>query len=90
MLPDGKTAIAATRDIGRALMLKPATPGGKFLAVDDAITRTWEFDVAACGSLQNPQIYSENVRHNAPDRVICTAELKDGTALICRGSVWIF
>jgi len=89
MLPDGKTAIAATRDIGRSLMLKPATPGGKFLAVDDAITRTWEFDVAACGSLQNPQIYSENVRHNAPDRVICTAELKDGIALICRGSVWI-
>jgi len=62
MLPDGKTAIAGVEDIGRALNLAPAVPGEKFFMVDDALGRTYSFDVSADGSLANPEIYIENGR----------------------------
>jgi hypothetical protein len=60
MLPDGKTAIAGVKDIGRSLLLRPVVPGGTFIGVDDAVHRAYIFDVAADGSLVNERIYAEN------------------------------
>jgi len=119
MLPDGKTAIAAVKDIGRSLLLSAAVPGKTFYMVDDSINRTYAFDVAPCGSLTNPKVYAENGRYGVlplpcgtviapdgyiyeiqngttikqirtPERATCAALLKDGIALVCRNSVWVW
>ena len=59
MLPDGITAIANIKDIGRTLLLAPAVAGCKFYMVDDALNRTYMFNVNQDGSLSNPELYAE-------------------------------
>ena len=83
LLPDGQTAIAGVKDIGRSLLLSPAVPGKQLLVVDDAVNRTYTFDVAIDGSLENPRIYAENGRYGV-------LALPDGSVLAPDGYLYIF
>ena len=82
VLPDGKTAIAGVEDIGRSQNLTLATPGEEFYMVDDALGRTYLFDVSADGSLSNPQIYTENGRFGVN-------MLPDGTIIVPDGYLYV-
>jgi len=88
VLPDGKTAIAGIKDIGRSLSLTPAIPGEKFLMVDDALNRTYTLDVAPDGSLKNPVIFAEHGRFGVVTLPCGSVLAPDGYLyLMCGGEV---
>lgn len=56
MAPDGKTALEGTIDLGRSLVLAPATQGSKYTMTDNGLRRIYSFDVADGGNLTNGTI----------------------------------
>ncbi len=57
--PDGKTVIPDQWDLIRAGSLIAAEPGKKFYSVDEYYRRTYAFDVAENGWLENPALIAE-------------------------------
>ncbi len=64
MALDGETALMATVDLARSLVLKEAVADKNFIMTDDISYRTYSFEVTEGGNLANGELISEIGQYN--------------------------